>query len=103
MGDIEVGLHGGLKVDVRYSCTDRGIRVLREYLRPVDVVMLRAPGEDWMFTIPRPLMEYLLECARRVDEVSRAINEDEVEPEFDERELPTLSEFEEPEGELAQP
>jgi Holliday junction resolvase len=89
VGDIEVPLSSGLNVEVKYSSVDRGMRVLRGYLKPVDVVMARAPGEAWMFVLPPKTMAYLVNCAARVEREDAL----RVEDEFESRERPTLTEM----------
>ncbi len=89
-GDIDVGLADGLKVEVKYSTTDRGARIVRQYLQPVDVLMLRAPGEDWIFGVKRETMEYLVDCARHCELLRGPREKVKVESDFAPRELPTL-------------
>jgi Holliday junction resolvase len=61
VGDIE--LDGGgktLTVEVKYSSVDRGMGIIREYLKPVDLLFSRAPGEAWIVSMRADLAVQLL-------------------------------------------
>lgn len=60
VGDLELELAGRIDIEVKYSSVDRGCGIIRRYLEPCDLVMLRAPGEQWMFVLTPELMKELL-------------------------------------------
>lgn len=103
-GDIEAQLDKSLNVEVKYSSVDRGMKVMRDYLKGADVLMARAPGEDWMFIMGSERMAYFLKCAKafeggnldpnseRPTLVNTPPDDDNPDSEFPEREAPTLTE-----------
>jgi Holliday junction resolvase len=60
IGDIEVP-DLDLSVEVKWRADDRGTTMIRRYLKDVDILMMRSPGEPWIFILGEDQMARFLE------------------------------------------